>query len=368
MSEEFENTINQEQDQTIEQDIKQASKKRRRGLFIFWLILILIIAVGGSILFKTGRTFNEISLSNQEWEEAKKILPQTNHLSEKDPNRLNILLLGLRGQNDPEGGLLTDSLMIASIKKDTNQIALISIPRDLYVEIPNYSTKQKINFAYALGEQKNRGSGGLVYASYVVSQVSGLYIDYVAAVNFNAFEEVVDSLGGIIIYREQPFSEAFQWLWEGREDNPFWCKTASSTWEFYVPAGKNHLDGEAALYYVRSRFSTNDFDRMRRQQQTLQAIKDKAFSLGVLANPVKIFNTLDSISRNIRTNLTLGEIKNLIGLAKNLDTNNIKSLVFDTSADGPFYDTKSEQGAYIILPRDGEFDRVHQMCQEIFDH
>jgi len=326
-----------------------------------------LLLAGGVLFFKTGRTFQAISLGANDWQKAQDILPEPSDTSSKDPNRLNILLLGLRGADDPSGGLLTDTMMIASIKRDTNQIALISVPRDLYIDMPNYPKKQKINFAYALGEERSRNGGGLVYSRQVISQVTGLYIDYVAAVNFTAFEEVVNELGGVDVYRDQPFSERTQWLYEGKEGKDYWRKSASSTWEFYVPAGSSHMNGEAALYYVRSRYSTSDFDRMRRQQQVIQALKAKAFSLGVLANPIKVYNLLGSVERNVRTNLTFEQIKGLLPLSNDIDFNNIKSLVFDTDADGPLYSSTSDGGAYIILPKDGNFDKVQQMCRNIFD-
>lgn len=352
---------------TIEQDIKQAKKKRHTGLFVFWLFLALMIIVGGFLFYKTGRTFNHISLEARQWQKAKEAFPEPENSPQKDPQRLNILLLGLRGAGDPNGGLLTDSLMVISIKKESGRVVLISLPRDLYLQMPNYSSKQKINFAYALGEQRHPNGGGLVYSTQVVSQVTGLYIDYVAAINFAAFESLVDTLGGIEVYRQTAFVEELQWLYEGRETSPFWRQTASSTWEFFVPQGQSLLDGETALYYVRSRYSTSDFDRMRRQQQVLEAVKDKVFSLGVITNPVKVSNLLGILGRNLRTNLGLTEVKDLIGLVRNLDTKNINKLVFDTAADGPLYASTSEEGAYIILPKDGNFDKVQQMCRDIFN-
>ena len=358
---------NEQQEVTIEQEIHQAKKKRKKGLFVLWLFLAVLLLAGGVLFFKTGRTFQAISLGANDWQKAQDILPEPSDTSSKDPNRLNILLLGLRGADDPSGGLLTDTMMIASIKRDTNQIALISVPRDLYIDMPNYPKKQKINFAYALGEERSRNGGGLVYSRQVISQVTGLYIDYVAAVNFTAFEEVVNELGGVDVYRDQPFSERTQWLYEGKEGKDYWRKSASSTWEFYVPAGSSHMNGEAALYYVRSRYSTSDFDRMRRQQQVIQALKAKAFSLGVLANPIKVYNLLGSVERNVRTNLTFEQIKGLLPLSNDIDFNNIKSLVFDTAADGPLYSSTSDGGAYIILPKDENFDKVRQMCRNIFD-
>jgi len=356
-----------EQQSTIEQDIAQGAKKRRKGIMFFWAFLAVVLVIGGLLFFKTGKTFKSISLNLKDWQKAQAVLPDPENSPDKEANRLNILLLGLRGADDPNGGLLTDTMMIMSIKQDTNQVAFISVPRDLYLDMPNYPRKQKINFAYALGEQRSSNGGGLVYARQVISQVTGLYIDYVAAVNFDAFRDIINELGGIDISRQTPFSERTQWIYEGKSDSPYWRKTSSSTWEFYVSAGQNHFDGESALYYSRSRYSTSDFDRMRRQQEVIRATKDKALSLGVLANPIKIYNLLTAVERNVRTNLTFDQIKNLLPLAQSLNFSNTKSLVFDTSPNSLFYSSTSDEGSYIILPKGDNFDQTQAKCRNIFN-
>jgi len=256
---------------------------------------------------------------------------------------------------------------------------LISIPRDLYVTMPGEQYKEKINFAYALGfEKRNGAGGGLFYSKIAVSKITGLNITYAVSINHAAFREIVDILGGIDIYLNKPFIENQQWI-NGGDAGPSWAfsiqtQTATTTsgvqttqkWVFEIPAGTSHLDGSTALYFVRARYSSNDFDRVNRQQQILLAIKNKALSLGIIANPVKLFQIMDSLGKNIRMDMPIDAIRNLLSLYFKLDTKNVIHKVFDTTPEGLLYQTKSESGAYILLPVGDNFDKIQEVCRNIF--
>lgn len=295
------------------------------------------------------------------WEQTAKVLPFSKPLPEKDPDRINILILGIRGTGQENtGDLLTDVILLVSIKKSTGQLALISLPRDLYVTISNSGKKEKINSAYAYG--------GLLLAKKIVSHTVDLFIDYSVSVDFAAFKEIIDALGGIAVYLDKPFEESFQWIKEGFEENDFWFKKeidGEEKWVFHIPAGRNILNGETALYYVRSRFSTNDFDRMRRQQSVIMAIKDKALTLGVLTNPIKVYNLLDVLGKNIRTDMSLAEIGELINLSSDLDARELKRKIFDTMPEGLLYQTHLN-GEYVLLPVGDNFDKIQEEIKNIF--
>jgi len=186
-----------------------------------------------------------------------------------------------------------------------------------------------------------------------VSQVSGLYINRAIVINHTAFKEIIDILGGVDVYLDAPFSETTQFAKEEIIN---------------LPAGLNHLNGTEALYFVRSRFSTSDFDRARRQQSVIMAAKNKVLSLGVLVNPVKTFQILDSLGRNVRTDLGADEIRNLIGLADELKDQTVIHKVFDTTPEGLLYDTHTEDGAYILLPVGDNFNRIQEACRNIFEN
>ncbi len=268
----------------------------------------------------------------------------------KEKDRLDILILGIRGdeQEEPEAGAyLTDTIMVLSIDKKTNKIGLISLPRDLYIKMPYIDKKDKINAAYAYSAGSK--DSGLAGVKTLVSQITGTYIDHAVLFNFEAFRGLVDTVGGVDISLRVPFEEGLQW--------------GSSS--FYLPAGENHLDGEAALYYARSRFSTSDFDRSRRQQEIIFALKDKMVSLGFLINPIKINNMFDMIKQHIRTDIQVWDIKNLIEIASAINkvgSGNISTYVINT--DNLVYDTK-RNGIYILVPNENSFEGIKRMFKTI---
>ena len=298
------------------------------------LVVVLLIVIGIGVIFLKGvKSFSIISTSESLFSPAR-------------DERWDILILGNRGDAAKSGGILTDSIMILSYKKETGEAALISIPRDLWVEIPNHGM-QRINFAYPAGKQDNPPDGGLKLAREVVGKVSGLNIDFVVVVDVEALKEIVDTLGGIDIYEEKYFSGQF--------------------YNYYVTTypGKNHLSGSEALAYAGSRRTDSDFARMRRQQKVILAIKDKVFSLGILARPDRIWSIFNSLEYHLKTDIPLSQIQELIQLASGLEIQNAEQVVFDTS--NYLYSTHTTNGSYILLPKTGDFSEIQAKCQDIFE-
>jgi len=346
-------------------------QKRKKSKILIWFFILFFIGFFSFFFLKTSFTVSQITNTN-----TAQISPFEDYLPklpDDDPNRLNILLLGIRGgDNVEEGNLLADTIILLSVDKESGKSALISIPRDLYVRIWGSGESKKINSAYAYG--------GINYAKKTVSLVTGLYVDYGISINFDGFKDIVDTLGGITVYLDEPFEESFQWAKEGKEENEYWfikefpidenqssTTTASTTqrWVFHVPAGRNYLNGENALYYARSRYSTNDFDRMHRQQRILIALKEKILSLGVLANPLKIYSLLDILGNNVKMDISLEEIKNLIELSSDLDTQDIIKITFEASEGGLLYDDFIND-EYVLLPEGDSFDQIIEECQNVF--
>lgn len=331
--------------------------------FIAAISLVIIGLIIGFFIFKTAEVISVINVSNKSFfEEILSLFSQ-----KKNDNQINILMLGIRGKDDQYGGLLADGIMLLLLDKNKKEVAMISIPRDLYVEMPdlkNDDRKEKINFANAYGETKQRGAG-LLLTKALVSNIMGIKIDYTISVDFNAFKEIVDWVGGIKIARSTPFNEHLQWLGEGKEGKLYWKKDGSG-WTFYIPVGENFLDGEAALYYARSRFSTSDFDRSRRQQEILSAIKDKAVALNILGNPRKILDMFDILKRNIQTDMSLGDIKNLISLANDFVNAKIKNVVIDSSENGLLFESHNKRGGFILLPKSGNWSAIQNLVENVF--
>jgi len=280
------------------------------------------------------------------------ILEKKEYITPKqEKDRLDILILGIRGDEEEEpeaGAYLTDSLMVLSIDKNTGETGLISIPRDLYVKMPYLNKKDKINAAYAYSAGSK--DSGLAGVKTLVSQITGVYIDYAVLFNFEAFRGLVDTVGGVDVTLAVPFEENLQW--------------GSSS--FYLPAGENHLDGEAALYYVRSRFSTSDFDRSRRQQEVIFALKEKMVSLGFLANPIKINNTLDTIKQHIRTDIQLWDINDLAKIASAINKTGAGNInTFVIHSENLVYEARQNE-IYILLPNENTFAGIREKFKTIF--
>ncbi len=273
-----------------------------------------------------------------------------------DPNRIDILALGIRGIGDKNGGLLSDSIILLSIYKPTGKIAMFSIPRDLYIEMPGKDYKEKINFAYALGYEE--GKDGLDYAKKAVSSVTGVNMDYSVAIDLDGFSKLIDVLGGIDVNLDKPFIEDKQW----HDDSEF----ASSSGAFILPAGRNHLDSKKTLYYIRSRFSSSDFDRAHRQQQVLVAVKEKMLQLNILTDYSKIKNIYNLLKKNIETNISLSDVLEFLPLISKLDVKNIKTKVFSTAPDGFLYESNLKNGTYILLPVGDNFYAIQQYIKTIF--
>ena len=341
------------------------SRKIIIGLYIF---LFLVLLSGGYVVYKANSTFDKITgQQNSVVKSLIKMLPFGDNffqilptedevsvidkLKNNDLDRLNIRLLGIRGIGDPNGGLLTDTIIVMSVKPQTGELALISIPRDLYVDIPHRDYRNKINEVYSVGASDESWQRGLKYSKEAVSQVTGLDIHYAVSVDFEAFKEVIDVLNGVTITLTSPFSETNQFE-EGIID---------------LPAGTQNIDGDTALLYARARFSSSDFDRSKRQQQLLISVKEKALSLGVVSNPVKVISMLNSLGNHVKIDAELWEIQELIGIIYKIDTLSIKRMVFDTSKKGLLYSSRDSKGSYILLPEGGNFDEIIKVCQNIFN-
>lgn len=352
-------------DNIILQDNFQTSRPRKRWFKkpLFYIFLILLIVVG-YYAYQFGMAYSTISVENGSWWKGiagifsiGKPEPtiDPNPMPQPEPNRLDILILGIRGENETaieeEGGLLTDTLLVVSIDKETKKAAMISIPRDLYIDMdavmPNgkdVRLKGRINEVYERGREYG---GGLSLAKQVISRITETYIDNAVVFDFDAFREIVNNLGGIDVNLAKPFEEKNQW---GNE--------------FYLPAGESHLDGERALYYVRSRYSTSDFDRARRQQEMIAIIKNKALTLGFLANPVKITSLLSDLKENIKTDFQIWDVGDLLSLAGAFDSKT-KTKNYVISIDNLVYETKTEKGEYILLPKEADFMGIKNLFKNI---
>ncbi|PIP75236.1 hypothetical protein COW86_04900, partial [Candidatus Kuenenbacteria bacterium CG22_combo_CG10-13_8_21_14_all_39_9] len=287
---------------TIEE--KRRPKKKRTFLqklvrsLLFILIAYFIISffLSSKIIFSQetlGAAISKLPVISQ----LRSILGANDVLSGKDENRLNLLIMGIGGTGH-EGALLTDTMMLASVDLSTNQASLISIPRDLLVKIPNNGW-QRINHANAYGDLNNYPGGGSALAAKTVEDTFGVPIDYYLRLDFSGFTSMIDDLGGIDVSVDRFFV-----------DNQY------PTEDYKVMTisfnqGIEHMDGQRALQFARSRHGDNgegsDFARAKRQQKILFAVKDKILNWKTLANPNRVYNIYNNITKNIQTNIKPGQ-------------------------------------------------------------
>jgi LCP family protein required for cell wall assembly len=343
-------------------DSKSPEKTKKRFFKKTWfkivlLILLLGVASGGWAMYKAGATLGKISTKDGFFSSLWKSIPGigSSELQGQSEGQINVLLLGMRGTDMPGGGLLADSIIIASILPQEKKIALVSIPRDLYVQDPGSSSQSKINAINAMYEERGEGLG-MEMMKEIVGEVTGMPIHYVVQLDFRGFQELVNTVGGVDVFLDKPFSEPTQF--EGEEAA-----------NFSLPAGKNHLDGQEALFFVRARYASSDFERSKRQQQILIALKDKMLSLGTLSDFGKVNSILNILGDDVRADMDASEMKKFFDIANQLKDPQIRQKVFDTSPEGLLYASKAdtpEGKTYILLPVGGNYDQIHTAIKNIF--
>jgi len=337
-------------------------RKSNRLRIIKWVILgvlVAVIGVGVWVGFSANRAIKNITSDSGSGSSLFSFLQDAsaNNLKGKSEGRTNILLLGMGGTNHP-GGTLTDSIMVFSIDYSNKKLGMISVPRDLWVPISGFGSA-KINEAYADGEKnKTTTGGGGALASKTVENVLGVPIHYYVNIDFDGFKKLIDNIGGIDINVDKAIYDPYYPAADMIHYDPF-----------SISVGVHHMDGALALKYARSRETTSDFDRSRRQQQVMAATKDKLMSLGIVSNPAKITSILNILGSHIRTSMQVSDMKSFWEVSKDLDMSNMVTAVLDTSASGPLVSSTSSGGAYIIIPRKGatNFSEVQALAKNLFE-
>jgi len=261
---------------------------------------------------------------------------------------VNILLLGIDERADQYGPWRTDTMIVLTIDPENNVAGMLSIPRDLWVPIPGYG-ENRINTAHYTGDLEKYPGGGPALAIKTVQHNFGIPIHYYARVNFGGFVEAIDTIGGIDIDVEEEI------------DDPLYPDSAYGYDPLYIPAGLQHMDGNLALKYARTRHGGSDFDRLRRQQQVIMAMRDKVLRLGMLPQLLpKLPGLLQTVGDSVQTDLLIDEMLQLVQLASKMDDEHIKTAVIDSSMTVP---TTTPNGAQVEIPIR---DEIRAVVDEIF--
>lgn len=268
-------------------------------------------------------------------------------LSGEGDGRVNVLLLG----TDDAGGL-TDTIIVASIDPIHDEAALLSIPRDLYVEREGLGS-MKVNEVFpnernrALEEQATRRQAqikGYKAIQDTVSEVIGLPMHYYVSVDFDGFRQAIDTVGGVTLEVEQPVYEVMQ--------------IQGQRYELNVQPGEEHFEGLRALAYVRSRKTSprGDFDRSERQREMLIALKDEIVSSDTWSNPARINSLFNDFSDNVETSFALEEIMRLREIADKIGADNVESIELVGEEPKDFIVSDNLNGLSIQRPKTGMYD------------
>jgi LCP family protein required for cell wall assembly len=257
--------------------------------------------------------------------------------------RTNILVLGLDRRPDQGTVVRADTMILMTAYPPGPRVVLLSIPRDLYVEIPGYGPN-RINAAHFWGENEFEG-GGPVLSMQTVEQNFGIPVHHYVRVDFDGFRAIVDAVGGIDLVVEQPIvDDAYP-----TEDY--------RTMRIEIPAGPQHMDGETALRYARSRHNSSDFDRAKRQQQVLIALVRRLLKPGVWPKLPAVYRV---VMANVDTDLSLQDLLLLTPTLYRVGPDGIEHHVIGREMTDPW---TTPAGGAVLRPR---WEAINPMIQELF--
>jgi LCP family protein required for cell wall assembly len=261
-------------------------------------------------------------------------------LTWKGKERVNILVMGIDQRPGEEGAFRTDTMLVLTLDPVTKTGGMLSIPRDLWVPIPGYGVG-RINTAHVLGQIDDYPGGGPALAVKTVQNNLGVPIHYYARVDFNAFVELVNRIGGIDIYVEEEI-----------DDPAYPSHDPADPYGYdplHIDVGQHHFDGEMALKYARTRHSAGgDFDRAERQQKVLRAVFAKVTRLDMLPTLIAQAPQMwDLLQGSVETDLTLDQVIALARLATQVDPDAIRFAVIDEQYT-MFHET--DDGKQVLVP------------------
>lgn len=262
-------------------------------------------------------------------------------------DRITILMMGMDRRPGEPYISRTDTMMLVSFNPETDNVSVLSVPRDLYVVIPGRG-RDRINTAFVYGSQGNNPAGGAELAMRTVEYNLGVPVDHYLMIDFSAFIRAVDAIGGIDVHVPYDIND------------PTFPDMNYGYDPLYIPAGQHHFDGLTALKYARTRHQDNDFYRARRQQQVLLAVRSKVMGLGpaeMLRQAPFLYRQLED---GIRTDLSLEQLVTLANALKDIPEENIESAVLDTEYVVGY---RTEGGASVLVLIN---EKAAPLIQELF--
>lgn len=356
--------------------LKKGAPKSKARRIIKWVIIAIVV---GLIAAGVYLGYKVLSASGSVFKGNIFDLVQSQPLKQDSNGRTNVLILGT-SEDDPghEGGSLTDSIMILSVDQTKKDAYMISVPRDLYVKYGvacNAGYAGKINEYYGCikeGETLDEQRAALTKAGGFVGGIFGLDIQYGVNVNYTVMRELVNAVGGITVTIESrdprgQMDSNFDWkcgVGDRKVSRAEVLRRCPPSGHFIdYPNGPVNLDAEHALYLAQARgdiaptygFEQSNFDREKNQQKILKAIREKAVSAGTLGDINKVTGIIDALGNNLRTTFETKEIRTLVDLAKDIKSENIRSISL-IDGEPSLMTTGNAGGMSIVQPRAGLYD------------
>jgi len=278
--------------------------------------------------------------------------------------RTTILILGKGGQGH-EAPDLTDTMMVASVDQHTSSVTLVSLPRDIW--IPDLRTK--LNSVYYWGNKKKE-HGGLLLAKASVEEIVGQPVHYGIVIDFSGFKKVIDIVGGIEVDVERSFTDE-RYPVPGREndlcggDSEYKCRYETIRFE----KGIQHMDGETALKFVRSRNADGDegtdFARAARQQRVISALKERVLSRDIIFSPRTLLELKKAVEETLETDIDASSAAILLRTAISSRDSIASHVLSEDLLERPPYSPEYDN-LYVFIPRDENWGEVHTWVECIF--
>lgn len=323
-----------------------------RSLVVFGIFLILFL-----IGFGTFKLFDNLGVGNIFSLAYNFITAPTDRLAQEG-GRTNILIMGKAG-GAHEGPDLTDTMIFVSVGINEKSIRTVSIPRDIWIP----EIRAKINSAYYWGKQNtpyfaNLGTGGgIIFAKSITQEVMGQPVQYAAVIDFSAFKDIVDALGGIQVNVENSFTDKLYPI-AGRENDPcggdatFACRYESVSFN----AGSQKMNGDTALIFVRSRHAEGtegtDIAREARQQKVIDAIKNKIMDPKVFLSPKVDLAMISIVKKYVETDIDWPTAAILGRVILRDDKSVTQNLIPETLLVNPPA-SKAYDNLYVFIPKAG---------------
>lgn len=330
--------------------LKRVYWPRTRAI-VSLILIALFLAVVARLVVMTSRFVAATGLSPLT---LARLAFNTGSPLRQTDGRTNVLLLGVAGGTHP-GAQLTDTMLILSVRAEDRALAMISIPRDIWSD----TLRDRVNSAYFYGEQKKEG-GGVVLTKAIIEDITGLTMHYGLVVDFSGFQDLIDLVGGIDIDVPKAFTDT-EFPIVGKEedscdgDPEYRCRYET----LHFDAGVQHMNGDTALKYVRTRHAEGaegtDFARGNRQQEVLLALRNKLMDPSVWLSPTRVRALMDGLDRTTQSDMTISELLTVGKLISKAGENTKRISIEELLYDPP----SSWYGRYVLLPKEG-FEAIHE--------